>query len=152
MADAMSDRAYRVVVTREDGEWLADLPDLSGAHTYARTLPALDRAVREVAVLAADLPDDAMAGLALAWEFHTGDDALDEEAAQVRALRAEADRLAAEATESTAAVARKLIEHGASVRDAAVLLGVSAQRISQVTGHTARHVAHQTQHHRQPAN
>jgi predicted RNase H-like HicB family nuclease len=49
---AVSERAYRVVVTREDGRWLADVPGLEGAHTYARSLPALDQAVREVVVLA----------------------------------------------------------------------------------------------------
>ena len=27
---AMSRRAFRVVVTREDGQWLADVPDLPG--------------------------------------------------------------------------------------------------------------------------
>jgi hypothetical protein len=56
---------YRVVVTRENGHWLADVPALQGAHTYARSLPALDQAVREVVVLAADLPDEAMPGLVL---------------------------------------------------------------------------------------
>src|SRR5690348_2206131 len=55
---AMTEHAYRVVVTREDGAWLADIPELAGAHTYARTLPALDRAVREVIVMAADRPDE----------------------------------------------------------------------------------------------
>jgi hypothetical protein len=70
---------------------LADLPDLAGAHTYARTLPALDKAVREVVVLATDMPEEAIGSLILAWEFHAGDPALDEEAARVRALRAEAE-------------------------------------------------------------
>ena len=55
---AMSGDMYRVVVTREDGHWLADVPSLEGAHTYARSLPTLDQAVREVVVLAADLPDE----------------------------------------------------------------------------------------------
>lgn len=43
----MNEHPYRVVVTREDGAWLADVPGLDGAHTYAHTPPALDRAVRE---------------------------------------------------------------------------------------------------------
>lgn len=38
--------SYRVVVTREDGAWLADVPTLDGAHTWARNLPTLDLAVR----------------------------------------------------------------------------------------------------------
>ncbi len=63
---------YRVVVTREDGHWLADVPALHGAHTYARSLPPLDQAVREVVVRAADLPDEAMPGLVLEYDYHTG--------------------------------------------------------------------------------
>jgi predicted RNase H-like HicB family nuclease len=46
-----------VVLTREDGHWLADVPELQGAHAYARNLPSLDQAVREVIVLAARLLD-----------------------------------------------------------------------------------------------
>jgi len=30
-----------VIVTREGGAWLADVPEPEGAHTFARTLPAL---------------------------------------------------------------------------------------------------------------
>jgi hypothetical protein len=140
----MSDKAYRVVVTRESDAWLADLPELPGAHTYARTLATLQKAVREVVVLAAELPDDAIGDVRLEWEFHTGDDSLDAETATVRALRAKAEKMATMATEQTASVARKLVDHGESVRDAAVLLGVSAQRISQVTGnsHTGSTATH----------
>ncbi len=67
---AASSVPYRVVITREDGHWLAEVPSLKGAHTFARSLPALDQAVREVVVLAADLPDEAIRGLALEPE-HT---------------------------------------------------------------------------------
>jgi len=68
---AVSERVYRVAVTREDGHWLADVPDLQGAHTYARSLPGLDQAVREVIVLAADLPDEAMPKLVIDYDYHT---------------------------------------------------------------------------------
>jgi hypothetical protein len=37
--------------------------DLEGAHTYARTLPALDQAVCEVVVMALDRPDEDMPAL-----------------------------------------------------------------------------------------
>jgi predicted RNase H-like HicB family nuclease len=43
------------VVTPEDGMWHAYLPELAGANTRARTLPALDKAVREVVAPAADV-------------------------------------------------------------------------------------------------
>ena len=69
---AVTRHMYRVVVTREDSDWLADVPELSGAHTHARNLPSLDRAVRGVIVLAADLPDEAMLGLMIDYYQHTG--------------------------------------------------------------------------------
>jgi predicted RNase H-like HicB family nuclease len=130
---AMSDHAYRVVVTREDSHWLADVPELQGAHTYARSLPTLDQAVREVIVLAADLPDEAMPELILDYDYHTGDPELDITALEVRRLRQQAGELAATATARTGQAAAKLVAGGLSVRDAATLLGVSPQRVSQLT-------------------
>jgi predicted RNase H-like HicB family nuclease len=130
---AMSDHAYQVVVTREDSHWLADVPELQGAHTYARSLPTLDQAVREVIVLAADLPDEAMPELVLDYDYHTGDPELDITALEVRRLRQQAGELAATATARTGQAAAKLVARGLSVRDAAALLGVSPQRVSQLT-------------------
>jgi hypothetical protein len=130
---AMTEHAYRVVVTREDGAWLADIPELAGAHTYARTLPALDRAVREVIVMAADRPDEDMPTLRLAYDYQTGDPDVDKTAAEVRALRAEADHASAAAIARTSVAAELLVARGMSVRDVAAMLGISPQRVSQIT-------------------
>ena len=129
----MSESGYGVLVTREDGHWLADVPELAGAHTYARSLPALDQAVREVIVLAADLPDEAMPGLVLDYRYDTGDPDLDATALEVRRLRRQADELAAAVTVRTGEVAAQLVARGLSVRDVAALLGISPQRVSQLT-------------------
>ncbi|MEO7195649.1 MAG: hypothetical protein ABIZ05_12675 [Pseudonocardiaceae bacterium] len=129
-----TEHVYRVIVTHENGAWLAEVPELEGAHTYTRTLPALDRAVREVVVMADDRPDEDMPMLRLAYDYRTGDPVVDAVAAEVRTLREQADELAATATERTSATARLLIQHGFSVRDAAVILGISPQRVSQLTG------------------
>lgn len=129
----MSERGYRVVVIREDGHWLADVPELEGAHTYARSLPALDQAVREVIVLAADLPDEAMPGLVLDYRYDTGDPELDATALEVRRLRRQADELAAAVAVRTGEVAAQLVARDLSVRDVAALLGISPQRVSQLT-------------------
>ncbi len=122
-----------VVVTREDDRWLADVPALQGAHTYARSLPALDQAVREVIVLAADLPDEAMPGLVLDYRYDTGDPELDTTALEVRRLRRQADELSVAVTARTREVAVQLVARGLSVRDVAALLGISPQRVSQLT-------------------
>lgn len=129
----MSGRGYGVVVTREGGHWLADVPALPGAHTYARSLPALDQAVREVIVLAADLPDEAMGELMLDYSYDTGDPELDATALEVRRLRRQADELAAAAAARTGEAAARLVARGLSVRDVAALLGISPQRVSQLT-------------------
>jgi predicted RNase H-like HicB family nuclease len=129
----MSRHGYRVVVTREDGQWLADVPGLQGAHTYARSLPSLDQAVREAVVLAADLPDEAMPDLVLDYDYHTGDPDLDATALEVRRLRRQADELAATAASRTGHAAAQLVARGLSVRDVAALLGISPQRVSQLT-------------------
>jgi predicted RNase H-like HicB family nuclease len=128
----MSD-TYRVRVTRDvDGSWLADVPDLQGAHTFARTLPRLEQYVREVIVLAAELPDAAMPDLNLVWEFDTGDPELDGALAAVREARRQAAETLERLERSTAAGATDLSARGYSVRDAAVLLGVSPARAGQL--------------------
>jgi len=129
----MNSVAYRVVITREGGHWLADVPSLHGAHTYGRSLPALDQAMREVVVLAADLPDEAMPGLVFEYEYHTGDASLDATTLEVRQLRRQAHEIASAAAARTSEVAAELVARGLSVRDVAALLGISPQRVSQLT-------------------
>jgi predicted RNase H-like HicB family nuclease len=129
------DRTYLVVVTREGKNWLADVPELAGAHTFSRSLSGLEQSVRETIVLAADLPDETLPELLIDWSFDTGDRLIDATALTVRKLRARADTLAAEAAQRTAEAVRLLTEHGMGVRDTAMILGISPQRVSQLTGH-----------------
>lgn len=135
MADTtMNERTYLVEVTREGDDWLADVPSLPGAHTFARNLETLGRYIREVIVLAADLPDEAAESLDLDLVIHTGDAELDE---QLDALRRDRQRLSAErrhVEEATAGLAGELSRAGFSVRDVAALTGVSRARAQQLTG------------------
>ncbi|HEV2087399.1 MAG TPA: hypothetical protein VGR21_03695 [Cryptosporangiaceae bacterium] len=130
------DGTYHVVVRRDPEDarfWLADVSGLDGAHTYARSLAALDRYVREVIVLAADLPDEAEDELRLEWEYHTGDPTLDEQAARLREKRQSVEVEARRLAEETSELARRLVAEGRhSVRDTAALLAVSPSRIGQV--------------------
>ncbi len=121
--------SYEVIVTREDGAWLADVPAVAGAHTFARTLTGLRRSVREVIILMDDLPDDA--AVAMSFRFDV-DDATVMDAAR---LGQERRAIAAREADVMAATARSvgdLIEHGYSVRDAAELLNITAGRVSQL--------------------
>ncbi len=121
--------SYEVIVTREDGAWLADVPAVPGAHTFARTLTSLRRSVREVIILMDDLPDDAE--VAMSFRF----DVDDETVAEAARLGQERRGLAAREADVMAGTARSvedLIQHGYSMRDAAELLNITAGRVSQL--------------------
>ncbi len=60
---------YTVNVTREGIHYLADVPAVPGAHTFAESLDALGVRVAEVIRLMADLPDDAHVALAFSYSW-----------------------------------------------------------------------------------
>jgi predicted RNase H-like HicB family nuclease len=122
---------YHIVVTRDGDGWLADVPALPGTHTWAKTLRSLDRNVREVIGMVEDLPRSAESALELDMEYRTGDPALDERASRLRARRREQERAAAEIASDTSELLRRFAAQ-VSPGDAAVLLGVSKGRISQL--------------------
>lgn len=150
MADAMS-TTYQVYVTREDGHWLADVRGLRGAHTYARTLATLERYVREVIVLAADLDESAAEGLVLELDISTGDGQVDEATAAVRAARTEVAGATERLQRKTTRTALALVQSGWSVRDAAVVLQLSPQRVSQLTSESPKSTARVRASGRKPA-
>lgn len=121
--------SYRVVVTREGDNWLADVSELEGAHTFSRSLFGLRRAVEDVIVLAADLPDDAVPDVIFEYDV---DDEIVTNAAQLGRTRAELARQEAEAQAETAGAIDRLRAAGYSMRDAATLLGITPGRVSQV--------------------
>jgi predicted RNase H-like HicB family nuclease len=128
--------SYRVVVTREGAQWLADVPELEGAHTYANSLRKLDQYVREVIVLAGDLPDEAMPTLDLEYDYRLGDEQLDARVRDIRARRVEVEELRRRLEEETEGIigmtrASNLVV--LSQRDLAELIGLSHQRVSQLS-------------------
>lgn len=121
---------YDVVVTREGGDWLADVPSVRGAHTFARSLTSLLTSVREVIVLMDDLPDDAEPDVSLTFEVS------DEAVRRAEAVGRERIAIAARERElqvETRKAVRELLLSGYSVRDAAILLAITPGRVSQLT-------------------
>ena len=123
--------SYTVEVTREGDAWIARILGLPGAHTYARNLEALDRYVREVIVLAADLEDDQEFAFDLNYVYEGAPEIVLAAAAlgaRRKAREAEARSMVAD----TAARAVELAEAGYSVRDIGHLLSITKGRVSQI--------------------
>jgi hypothetical protein len=129
-------QSYHVVVRRDPEDWrfwLADVDGLDGAHTSSRSLATLDRYVREVIILSADLPDEAEDRLQLEWTYQTGDPEVDQEAEQLRQRRAELESANRDLAAHTSALAQRLVTTaGFSVREAAALLSISPARVDQM--------------------
>jgi hypothetical protein len=123
--------SYHVNVTREGDQWLAEVPGMAGAHTYAGNLVALDQRVREVIALVEDLPEGSEPGLDLAWDYTAvGEEIVaaarvGEEHRRIEAARrADTERIRAEI---------KRLAQRYSTRDIAGLLHVTPGYVSQVT-------------------
>lgn len=122
---------YRVVVERDEDVWIADVPDVPGAHTQAGNLTKLDVNVRQVIALVLDLPDGAEPTLELQYEY-VNVPAPVKVAAILGRRRAQAEEDLAVVQAQAAQSAADLVKQGWSLRDVGPLLGVSAGRISQI--------------------
>ena len=120
---------YEVIVTREGGSWLADIPAVPGAHTFARSLAGLAKSVREVIILMADLDDDATPELLFTYEVS---DVAVQEAVEVGRERRQTRELEEALMAHTSAAVVRLAREGYSVRDAATLLDLTPGRVSQL--------------------
>ncbi|HEX9541687.1 MAG TPA: type II toxin-antitoxin system HicB family antitoxin [Streptosporangiaceae bacterium] len=128
---AEEEMTYHIVVTRDGDGWMADVPALPGTHTWAKTLRALDRNIREVIGMVEDLPRSAEASLDLDLEYRTGDPDLDARSSELRTRRKEIERNAAEIASQTRELAGQLAGQ-LPVSDTAILLGVSKGRVTQL--------------------
>ncbi len=113
----------------ETGWWVVTVRELAGAVTQSRRLDQVPGDVAEVIQL---LTDEGPEAYELDVEAHVPG-AVGEEAAHAAELRAAADRLSQEAQEATANAVRTLRAAGLTVRDVGSLLGVSFQRVQQLS-------------------
>ena len=119
-------KKYEVAVEKdEDGLWVATVKGLAGVHSQARTLAVVEERIRE-AILAAGEPAGEL-HMAYPREVWAPVHAADE--ARNPSMRA-AELAQAKMLEAV----RELKKRGLSVRDAAHIIGVSFQRVQQLTG------------------
>lgn len=118
--------------------WAAEVPGMQGAHSWAKSLSALDPAIREAIAGALDLPRGAEPELKLTWDYRVDSGEVDELAHHAHDLREQLREISAEAQRTAERAARRLRDKGLSVRDVARLTGISHQRVSQFfVGRTA---------------
>lgn len=112
---------------RRSGDWWAiEVPEVPGLFTQARRLEQVVDTVRGAAT---DLGHDITN-----VEINVIDDTIDREAlALVRQHLAAFERMQREVANESRHLATQLREQGLSVRDTGYLMGVSAQRVSQLT-------------------
>jgi predicted RNase H-like HicB family nuclease len=118
-------------VSRQGGNWIADVVDLPGAHTYAGNLTGLYENLYEVIGLVLDSPEGEERP-SLHLVFVDEGDALIADAARVGEERSAAEAEIARLQAVIPEVARSLADAGYSMRDIAGALHLSAGRVSQV--------------------
>ena len=121
--------SYRVVLERDEpGSWIAHVPAVPGCHTHGRSLVEARRRVREALSLWVDDAESAE----LVDDVRLPRDVLSAVRQSNRA-RARLTNLRAEASSATFDAVTRLDSLGLGVRDAAYLLGLSFQRVQQVS-------------------
>jgi predicted RNase H-like HicB family nuclease len=134
------DRTFTAIVRREDDYWLADVPALSGVHTFARTLAKLREYLADAIALWLEVeridrgePDPHVdrSSITIDLDVRLGAP-VRRVAANARRRREQAAKAEADALAVTRDAARALTDAGLSQRDTAELLGLSHQRVNQL--------------------
>lgn len=126
----MSRALYSARAQRDGNWWAISVAGLPGALTQVRRLDQAEAMTREVIALVLDAPEDSF-DVQVVPDLTEPQRAAMDELDQAKASYAAA---AAAVTERQQDVAALLVrDEGLTVRDAAVLLGVSYQRVSQLT-------------------
>jgi predicted RNase H-like HicB family nuclease len=114
---------------RRSGRWWAiDVPELPGVYSQARRLDRVEPMARDAIALFLDVDP---ATFDVRVETNLPSD-LRRDVDAVGRLRAEAHRLQAESSGAMRRLTHELLGRGLSVRDAAEILGISHQRVSQL--------------------
>jgi hypothetical protein len=122
---------YDVRVTRDGRWWMIEVPEIDQI-TQTRRVSEIEEMARSLIAISTDTPlADVRVHISSIAVPTLGDIA--RAAHQIEDLRDEARRLEVKAAKAAQQFARELTSHGIPVRDAAELLGVSPQRVSQLT-------------------
>jgi predicted RNase H-like HicB family nuclease len=122
--------AYRAVAERDGAWWAIRVPELRGVYSQARRLADVEAMARDAIALMLDVEPNSFD---VSVESVLGSDAA-ELVEQALAGRLEAERAARRASAQLRVAVDRLAASGLTVRDIAHILGLSHQRIAQVSG------------------
>jgi predicted RNase H-like HicB family nuclease len=128
---------YTARARRSGAWWAIDIPELPGVYSQARRLDRVEAMARDAIALFIDVDP---ATLEIRVETNLPSD-LRRDVDALGRLRAESDRLQAESSGAMRQLTYELLGRGLSVRDAAVILGISHQRVSQLAQAEPRQAA-----------
>lgn len=117
---------YTAVCTRSGDWWAISVPELKGVHTQARRLEQVEAMARDAIALMLDTEPDSFAV--------TIEPEVPAEVAEAVTARDAAKAAEEKAELATRRAAGVLLAKGFTVRDVGRMLGLSPQRISQITG------------------
>ncbi len=126
---------YTATITRDElGYWIARVPTLTGVHTNAKRLDQIAGRVAEAISLATgDDPANISVDIDVDLASLGLDDDDAEQVRQAEALRSDLEAIEERLKVATRRAASRLTDVGLSLRDASALLGVSYQRVHQIT-------------------
>jgi predicted RNase H-like HicB family nuclease len=128
---------YTAKAERSGSWWAIDVPELPGVYSQARRLDGVESMARDAIALFLDVDPgtlDIRVEMILRSDLRRDVDA-------VGRLRADANRLQAESSGALRHLTHELVGSGLSVRDAAIILGISHQRVSQLVRLESKGVA-----------
>lgn len=124
-------KTYTVHAVRSEGWWGLTVPEVPGAVSQVRSLASAEEYVREAIAFVAGITSDSFTVQVVPQV----PGALGEEVAQARSAAEHAEQAQLKASALTREVVAKLAEAGYNGRETALILGVSKQRVSQISGH-----------------
>jgi predicted RNase H-like HicB family nuclease len=119
---------YTVKASRSGGWWALSVPEVPGVHTQARKMSGAADMAREAIALVMDV-DPLSFDIQLEFEL---DERIRNLVDESRALTREAEATRDEAAARSRAAVRAMLDDGLTQREAAVVMGVSPQRLSQL--------------------
>ena len=121
---------YTAECVRSGNWWAITVPQIPGVFSQARRLDQVEAMAREAIALMLDVPPTS-------FDIEVKP-ALPSEVVVARRARTALQQAEKSAEQATKSAVKALLEQGYTVRDAGKLLGISPQRVSQLT--TARRV------------